>query len=212
MRLDDSQKRAVRYCLKRRIGVVQGPPRTGKTIFGNAVLIILIFLITKNVETKILLTASSNSAVDNLLQRFRGDKDKLLQSCDAVGLFSCDIIRRYGTHLAPGFEKLLEDIHLDKRCRRIGEDGVSWTDEGQYKEETEASYVLGGTLGSLALGRTIPAQRFSTTLLEENGQTWPVDKIQALLRSERAFLIGDHKLLIKMRGRSNFNGLDLLRA
>ena len=63
----------------------------------------------------------------------------------------------------------------------------------QYKEETEASYVLGGTLGSLALGRTIPAQRFSTTLLEENGQTWPVETIQALLRSERAFLIGDHK-------------------
>ena len=95
--------------------------------------------------------------MDNPLQRFRGDKDKLLQSCDAVGLVSCDIIRRYGTYLAPGFEKLLEDIHLDKRCKRIGEDGVPWTDEVQYKEENEASYVLGGTLGSLALGRTIPA-------------------------------------------------------
>ena len=67
----------------------------------------------------------------------------------------------------------------------------------QYKEETEASYVLGGTLGRLALGRTIPAQRFSTTLLEENGQTWLVETIQALLRSERAFLIGDHKQLQK---------------
>ena len=86
--------------------MVQGPPGTGKTIFGNAVLIILIVLITKHVDTKILLTASSNSAVDNLLQRFRGDKDKLLQSCDAVGLVSLDVIRRYGTHLAPGFAKL----------------------------------------------------------------------------------------------------------
>jgi hypothetical protein len=52
MRLDDSKKRAVRYCLTRRIGVVQGPPGTGKTTFGNAVLIILIVLITKHVETK----------------------------------------------------------------------------------------------------------------------------------------------------------------
>ena len=60
--------------------------------------------------------------------------------------------------------------------------------------------MLGGTLGSLALGRTIPAQRFSTTLLEENGQTWPVETIQALLRSERAFLIGDHKQLKKCEG------------
>ena len=119
MCLDDSQKRAVIYCLKRRIGVVQGPPGTGKTTFGNAVLIILIVLNTKHVETNILLTASSNSAVDNLLQRFRGDKDKLLQSCNAVGLDSLAVIRRYGIHLAPGFEKLLEDIHLDKRCRRI---------------------------------------------------------------------------------------------
>ena len=104
MRLDDSQKRAVIYCLKRRIGVVQGPPGTGKTTFGNVVLIILIFLITKNVETRILLTASSSSAVDNLLQRLRGDKDKLLQSCNAVGLVSLDVIRRYGIHLAPGFK------------------------------------------------------------------------------------------------------------
>ena len=39
MCLDDSQKRAVRYCLKRRIGVVQGSPGTGKTNFGNAVLV-----------------------------------------------------------------------------------------------------------------------------------------------------------------------------
>ena len=55
-----------------------------------------------------------------------------------------------------------------------------------------------GTLGSLGLGRTIPAQRFSTTLLEENGQTWPVETIQALLRSLRAFIIEDHKQLQKM--------------
>ena len=53
--------------------------------------------------------------MDNMLQRLRGDKDKLLQSCNAVGLVSLDVIRRYGIHLALGFEKLLEDIHLDKK-------------------------------------------------------------------------------------------------
>ena len=57
--------------------------------------------------------------------------------------------------------------------------------------------TLGGTFGSLAIRNNIPLQRFSTALLDENGQTWPVETLQAMLRSQRVLLNGDHKQLQK---------------
>ena len=56
---------------------------------------------------------------------------------------------------------------------------------------------MAGTLGSLGLGGVIRKEVFDAAVLEENGQTWECESIQALSRSKCGVLIGDHKQLRK---------------
>ena len=65
------------------------------------------------------------------------------------------------------------------------------SDPKKYAEEFKRAELVGGTLGSLALGTLIPSQEWSTVVAEENGQTWEVETLQALLRCKRAILVGD---------------------
>jgi len=63
--LDESQKAAVRFALKQReLGIVHGPPGTGKTTT-----IVEIILQSVRAGDKVIVSAPSNVAVDNLLDR-----------------------------------------------------------------------------------------------------------------------------------------------
>jgi hypothetical protein len=64
--LNDSQIEALKMALARHVTLIQGPPGTGKTT--TAVQIVLAFLKYNLVELPMLVTADSNTAVDNLVK------------------------------------------------------------------------------------------------------------------------------------------------
>ena len=97
---------------------------------------------SKKAETNLLVTASSNNAVGNLLHRYIDDKDKRMQRCSTL-LGARPVVRRYGSHLSQVFEDRLSDIHLEKICRVTEEDGITWQDDVLYKKETGAAQTLG---------------------------------------------------------------------
>ena len=169
LNLDDSQREAINFCLCRKIAIVQGPPGTGKTTFAQALLFVLVWLAREGDEGRVLLTASGNVLVDNLLDRFRSDCKH--QFASAFGdTFSSKpvVVRRYGNNIGKGYEEKLKDIHLET-ISKYGFPPVS--DPKKYAEEFKRAELVGGTLGSLALGTLIPSQKWSTVVAEENGQT-----------------------------------------
>ena len=70
--INESQAGGLLHAVQRRLSVVQGPPGTGKTTFAAALFLLLRILAHKQKwKEKILLTASGNVAVDNLVKRIR---------------------------------------------------------------------------------------------------------------------------------------------
>ena len=171
---------------------MQGPPGTGKTTFGEALLYFLIWITRHSSEEKVLLTSSTNVGVDNLLTRFRTDRHGFSSAFGRTFSSNPVEIRRYGRRVARGYEGSLSDILLDSICTSQVSEEI---DYGRYQEELDAAELLVGTLGSIGLGKLVPLQIFDTCVLEENGQTWEVETVQALMRSCHGILIGDQNQL-----------------
>jgi hypothetical protein len=75
--LNDSQAGSVRLCDRSQLSLIWGPPGTGKTTVVVQILRRLLqSLDLSNDETKILMTASTHNAVDNVLERFIQDNSK----------------------------------------------------------------------------------------------------------------------------------------
>ena len=73
--LDESQKEAVSKCLKQQeLGIIHGPPGTGKTTT-------LLEIIQQEVKfgKKVLFSASSNTAVDNMSERLSREDLKIVR-------------------------------------------------------------------------------------------------------------------------------------
>ena len=73
--LDESQKEAVSLCLKQKeLGIIHGPPGTGKTTT-------LLEIIQQEVKfgNKVLFSASSNTAVDNMSERLAREDLKIVR-------------------------------------------------------------------------------------------------------------------------------------
>ena len=64
---DASQERAVKECLKNRIGIIQGPPGCGKTFIGIQMLRLLLSLSSLD-NSKILVLTYKNHALDEFLK------------------------------------------------------------------------------------------------------------------------------------------------
>ena len=74
-KLDESQKEAVRLCLKQKeLGIIHGPPGTGKTTT-------LLEIIQQEVKfgKKVLFSAASNTAVDNMSERLAKEDLKIVR-------------------------------------------------------------------------------------------------------------------------------------
>ena len=64
---DSSQERAVKECLRNRIGIIQGPPGCGKTFIGIQMLRLLLSLSSLK-DPKILVLTYKNHALDEFLK------------------------------------------------------------------------------------------------------------------------------------------------
>jgi hypothetical protein len=102
--LDQSQMRALKICLEHRIAIVQGPPGTGKTTFAHALVLLLTWLARAVQDTKILVVASGNVAVDNLLDRIRTDKHRYEEAFGKNFYDRPLVMRRYGSNLSTSYE------------------------------------------------------------------------------------------------------------
>ena len=74
-KLDESQKEAVSLCLQQQeLGIIHGPPGTGKTTT-------LLEIIQQEVKfgKKVLFSASSNTAVDNMSERLSREDIKIVR-------------------------------------------------------------------------------------------------------------------------------------
>ncbi|KAG0434637.1 Regulator of nonsense transcripts 1 like protein, partial [Dictyocoela muelleri] len=74
-KINSSQKIAVESALKRSLTLIQGPPGTGKTSTSA----VIVYHLVKQNKGKVLVTASSNTAVDNLTDRILKTGVKVVQ-------------------------------------------------------------------------------------------------------------------------------------
>lgn len=68
VKLNDSQLEAIQSTFRGPLNIMQGPPGTGKTTT-SAALVVIHCILNPNIDEKILLTASSNVAIDNLVEQ-----------------------------------------------------------------------------------------------------------------------------------------------
>ncbi|KZT63464.1 hypothetical protein DAEQUDRAFT_778932 [Daedalea quercina L-15889] len=177
--LNASQRAAVLAAGPSRLALIWGPPGTGKT---TVVVQILARFIREDREAKILMTASTHNAVDNVLERFLAENT-------STQLLSQDQILRVATESSK-VNKSLQKYTLDARI------GGSITDNPNLVKKAEKrvheARIVFTTCSGAGLGilRNI---NFDTVLIDEASQiSEPVALIPLVKGCRRAVLVGDH--------------------
>ncbi|KZT10828.1 RdRP-domain-containing protein [Laetiporus sulphureus 93-53] len=177
--LNDSQKAAVRAAGSSTLALIWGPPGTGKT---TVVVQILIHFIKSSPGTKILMTASTHNAVDNVLERF-------LVENGANGLLAQDQILRVATESSK-VNKALQKFTIDARVGGSMNENPRLMQKAQQRAK-EASIVF-TTCSGAGLG-VLRNMDFEIVLIDEASQiTEPCALIPLVKGCQRAVLVGDH--------------------
>ena len=216
--LDDSQKRAVEFALKQKeIGVVHGPPGTGKTTT-------LVEIVHQSVRRgeKVLVTAASHVAVDNIAERLARAGLNILRighparvTSDSVLEHTLDV--RVGQQLDIlekikfEYEVVIQKLHSG-RMRRLDptlDDQKNKLKRKLNKEQAKlkkmketqilgADVVLGTLIGcgsQLEFLDKSPGQHFQLVIIDECGQSMEMACWVVIHRAPRLILAGDHQQL-----------------
>ncbi|XP_039989614.1 DNA-binding protein SMUBP-2 [Xiphias gladius] len=215
LNLDDSQREAVSFALaQRELAVIHGPPGTGKTTT-----VVEIILQAVKQGQKVLCCASSNVAVDNLVERLARCKAKVLRlghparllesiqkhSLDAILSQSdnADIITDIRKDIDKAFMGMKKKHEKGERVnfkREIGE----LRKELKAREATaiaqilkSADVVLATNTGACDDGplKFLPAEHFDCVVIDECAQALESSCWIALLRARKCILAGDYKQL-----------------
>ena len=174
--LNIEQKKAVLTSLDNNFTLIQGPPGTGKTTTAIAILTIL-----AETESRILVAAQSNKAVDNIAVRLYKSKKQNYDTTE---------VARLNSKISEMRERMIYDDNLRNISFDRLEARPNWD-----KEKCKFFCVTLGSIPNLAKGFDIKDD-FETILVDEATQATEVDLIRALRReTKRIILIGDQKQL-----------------
>ncbi|KAI8505943.1 DNA-binding protein SMUBP-2 [Branchiostoma belcheri] len=211
--LNESQREAVQFALRQReVAVIHGPPGTGKT---TAVVEIIAQAVRQ--KLKVLATAPSNVAVDNLVERLAGygvhavrlGHPARLQ--EAIKHFSLDALLA-----GSDGSRIVQDVRKDmtktlsqmKRCRGKAGEYQALRQEMKHlrrelreREEKASLEILGGADVVLATNtgatpdgplRLLPRKHFDLVVIDECAQALEVSCWIPLQYAGRCVLAGDH--------------------
>lgn len=206
--LDQSQREAVEFCLKQReIGIVHGPPGTGKTTT-------IVELIRQSVkaEEKVLVCAPSNVAVDNLVERLAREKVKVVRLGHPARVSS--ELQKHSLDAIISFSdegQLVRDIYkeLDQtlaRCRKgearqlksevkVLRKELRMREQKALKEILKRAEVVLGTLTSSGVDsplRHLPPEHFHLTVIDECSQALETACWIVAGGAKKLVLAGDH--------------------
>jgi serine/threonine protein kinase len=193
---------------------LQGPPGTGKTTIVSQC---VRELLERDRTLRLLITAQSHAAVDNIALRILPDmregttavrvaadwafeKDLVHQSLrkfrsDRIAARFCRAIDKRCTEVLDALGG--GPVRHEAALRQLRETARSHQSEITERLEEAANLVFSTTAGTgrLSLGRFLVNGRFDLAVVEEASKAWPTEIIQPLLLADRYLLIGDHKQL-----------------
>ncbi|XP_028287550.1 DNA-binding protein SMUBP-2 [Parambassis ranga] len=212
--LDDSQREAVSFALSQReLAVIHGPPGTGKTTT-----VVEIILQAVKQGQKVLCCASSNVAVDNLVERLAQCKAKVLRLghparlLESIQKHSLDAILAQSDN-ANIIADIRKDIDKAFMGRKKMEKGERWNfkrEIGELRKELKnreatsiaqilksADVVLSTNTGACADGplKFLSAEHFDWVVIDECAQALESSCWIPLLRARKCILAGDYKQL-----------------
>ena len=214
--LDESQKRAVQFVLQQKeIGVIHGPPGTGKT----TTLVEIVHQTVRRGE-KVLVTAASHVAVDNIAERLARDRLNILRighparvTSESVLKHTLDVrvrgqIETVGK-IQFGYDSLIQKLHSGGfgRLRPTLEAEAKTLKKKLYKEKAKlkqmkekqilgADVVLATLIGCGSqlefLGKR---QHFQLVIIDECGQSLEMACWVVIHLAPKLILAGDHHQL-----------------
>ncbi|KAM3869880.1 DNA-binding protein SMUBP-2 [Diretmus argenteus] len=213
--LDDSQREAVSFALSQReVAVIHGPPGTGKTTT-----VVEIVLQAVKQGQKVLCCASSNVAVDNLVERLARCKAKVLRLghparlLESIQKHSLDAVlaQSDNTNIIADIRKDIDKASMGmKKTRDKGERFNLRREVGELRKELRtreataitqilksADVVLSTNTGACSDGplKVLPADHFDWVVIDECAQALESSCWIALLRARKCILAGDYKQL-----------------
>ncbi|XP_075784448.1 DNA-binding protein SMUBP-2 [Pelodiscus sinensis] len=213
--LDASQREAVCFSLaQKELAIVHGPPGTGKTTT-----VVEIILQAVRQGLKVLCCAPSNIAVDNLVERLAGYKQKILRLGHPARLLESIQHHSLDAVLARGDNaQIVADIRKDidqafTKTRKTQDKGEkshfrneikALRKELKEREETamieilsQANVVLATNTGASSDGplKLLPENHFDLVVIDECAQALEASCWIPLLRARKCILAGDHKQL-----------------
>lgn len=177
--MNDSQKQAVSAALTHPLTLIWGPPGTGKT---TVVVAILLQLIERFPEDKLLVTASTHNAVDNVLERF------LKARKENSGSDNDDIIR-----VATEISKVNPELRKQTLDAFVGgslHDNFKARKEATRKVKEARMVFTTCTGAGVGILRNI---MFDVAIVDEASQVSEPNAIIPLVKGpRRVVLVGDH--------------------
>ncbi|KAI5119487.1 hypothetical protein M0805_009511 [Coniferiporia weirii] len=179
--LNESQVAAVNAC-NSPLTVIWGPPGTGKTTVVTEILRKFLYLRSEGFITRILVTASTNNAVNNVLERFiaMNNRDKMIEE-DQILRFSTDTskvsedLKQYTVN-----ERVGGDIYQDPKLRK------------EADQRVKQAIIVFTTCTSAGLG-TLRNQKFDTVIIDEASQITEACALIPLVKGcSKAVIVGDH--------------------
>ncbi|TFB03406.1 putative RNA-dependent RNA polymerase 1 [Trichoderma ghanense] len=179
--LNPSQRAAVEAAQRNKLICLWGPPGTGKT---QTIVAIIQTLQSDPRTARILVTAPTHNAVDNVMRRYlkRTEHEGALQSSKIVPLRVATEVRKVGEDLRKYTCDALagQEVHsshdaMRKAKKRVKEAGIIFTT------------CIGAGLGLLR------DQVFDTVIVDEaSQQTEPASLVPLVKGCQKAILVGDH--------------------
>nr|XP_034978617.1 DNA-binding protein SMUBP-2 isoform X2 [Zootoca vivipara] len=213
--LDASQKEAVCFSLaQKELAIIHGPPGTGKTTT-----VVEIILQAVQQGLKVLCCAPSNIAVDNLVERLAGCKERILRLghparlLESIQCHSLDAVLAHGDNA-----QIVADIRKDidqafVKTRKAQDKGErshflneikTLRKELKEREEaamteilTKANVILATNTGASSDGplKLLPENHFDLVVIDECAQAFEASCWIPLLKARKCVLAGDHKQL-----------------
>lgn len=179
--LNTSQRSAVEAAQNSKLICLWGPPGTGKT----QTIVAIIRTLQQDPKTeRILVTAPTHNAVDNVMRRYLGriSKEGLLQSPKTTPLRVSTEVRKVGEDLRKYTCDALagQEIYSSHAAQR------------QAKQRVKAAQIIFTTCIGAGLG-LLRGQVFDTVVVDEaSQQTEPASLVPLVKGCQKAILVGDH--------------------